>query len=161
VAGDSGGQSHSGFFLKQKPPLCGLFSAKGSCYQFSIDPFQTKVFLWRGGLLPNNLLGVVGTVLMGCTKLFQLYEFLFLGVFIIGVNCDKCTILIPCLITLWCKHSCTRIVWSVPCRTINALFHEFVIWTFLYGLVDRLCGLVVRLPDYRSRGPGSIPGVFN
>ena len=26
---------------------------------------------------------------MGCTKLFQLYEFLFLGRFIIGVNCGK------------------------------------------------------------------------
>jgi hypothetical protein len=24
--------------------------------------------------------------------------------------------------------------------------------------VDRLCGLEVRVPDYRSRGPGSIPG---
>jgi hypothetical protein len=23
---------------------------------------------------------------------------------------------------------------------------------------DRLCGLVVRVPGYRSRGPGSIPG---
>jgi hypothetical protein len=25
-------------------------------------------------------------------------------------------------------------------------------------LVDRLCGLVARVPAYRSRGPGSIPG---
>jgi hypothetical protein len=24
--------------------------------------------------------------------------------------------------------------------------------------VDRLCGLVIRVPGYRSRGPGSIPG---
>jgi hypothetical protein len=24
--------------------------------------------------------------------------------------------------------------------------------------VDRLCGLMVRFPDHRSRGPGSIPG---
>jgi hypothetical protein len=24
--------------------------------------------------------------------------------------------------------------------------------------VDRLCGLVVSVPGYRSRGPGSIPG---
>jgi hypothetical protein len=23
---------------------------------------------------------------------------------------------------------------------------------------DRFCGLVVRVPDYRSRGPGPIPG---
>jgi hypothetical protein len=25
-------------------------------------------------------------------------------------------------------------------------------------ILDRLCGLVVRVPGYRSRGPGSIPG---
>jgi hypothetical protein len=25
-------------------------------------------------------------------------------------------------------------------------------------LLDRLCGLVLRVPGYRSRGPGSIPG---
>jgi hypothetical protein len=25
---------------------------------------------------------------------------------------------------------------------------------------DRLCGLVVRVPGYRSRGQGSIPGVI-
>jgi hypothetical protein len=24
--------------------------------------------------------------------------------------------------------------------------------------IDRLCGLVVRVPGYRSRGPGSVPG---
>jgi hypothetical protein len=27
-----------------------------------------------------------------------------------------------------------------------------------YPLRDRLCGLVIRVPGYRSRGPGSIPG---
>jgi hypothetical protein len=26
------------------------------------------------------------------------------------------------------------------------------------GLMDHLCGLVVRVPGYRSRSPGSIPG---
>jgi hypothetical protein len=30
---------------------------------------------------------------------------------------------------------------------------------FMYKEVDRLCGLVVRVPSYRSRGPGSIPGL--
>jgi hypothetical protein len=28
----------------------------------------------------------------------------------------------------------------------------------LFVSVDRLCGLVVRVPGYRSRGSGSIPG---
>ena len=50
---------------------------------------MTVFFCRKGGLLLNNLLGIVGAVLMGCTKLFQLYEFLFLGRFIIGVNCGK------------------------------------------------------------------------
>jgi hypothetical protein len=28
---------------------------------------------------------------------------------------------------------------------------------YIQLLSDRLCGLVVRVPGYRSRGPGSIP----
>jgi hypothetical protein len=34
----------------------------------------------------------------------------------------------------------------------------FIIYFHQHYLYDRLCGLVVRLPGYRSRGPGSIPG---
>jgi hypothetical protein len=30
----------------------------------------------------------------------------------------------------------------------------------VYAHVDRFCGLVVRVPGYRSTGPGSIPGAF-
>jgi hypothetical protein len=33
------------------------------------------------------------------------------------------------------------------------------IYIFMCGLTDRLCGLVVRVSRYRSRGPGSIPGI--
>jgi hypothetical protein len=29
--------------------------------------------------------------------------------------------------------------------------------SFMWKLIDRLCGLVVRVLDYRSGGPGSIP----
>jgi hypothetical protein len=29
---------------------------------------------------------------------------------------------------------------------------------YYYCVIDRLCGLVVRVPGYRSRGPGPIPG---
>jgi hypothetical protein len=29
---------------------------------------------------------------------------------------------------------------------------------FISLIVDHLCGLVVIVPGYRSRGPGSIPG---
>jgi hypothetical protein len=31
-------------------------------------------------------------------------------------------------------------------------------WQRRYDVGDRLCGLVVRVPSYRSRGPGSISG---
>jgi hypothetical protein len=36
-----------------------------------------------------------------------------------------------------------------------------IIYIYIYIYIyiqDRLCGLVVRVPGYRSRGPGSIPG---
>jgi hypothetical protein len=32
------------------------------------------------------------------------------------------------------------------------------IYSFQQETNDRICGLVVRVPDYRSRGSGSIPG---
>jgi hypothetical protein len=34
-----------------------------------------------------------------------------------------------------------------------------VIYLGLFILLGRLCGLVVRVLGYRSRGPGSIPGI--
>jgi hypothetical protein len=34
----------------------------------------------------------------------------------------------------------------------------YIKYTFAYRAVDLLCGLVVRIHGYRSRGPGSIPG---
>jgi hypothetical protein len=38
----------------------------------------------------------------------------------------------------------------------NTLF--LFIFVFLNEIKDRLCGLVVRVPGYRSRGPGSDSG---
>jgi hypothetical protein len=32
------------------------------------------------------------------------------------------------------------------------------IYIYIYIYIYRVCGLVVRVPGYRSRGPGSIPG---
>jgi hypothetical protein len=40
-------------------------------------------------------------------------------------------------------------------RTTEQISHDF---TYSLSCVDRLCGLVVRGPGYRSRGPGSITG---
>jgi MFS transporter, SP family, solute carrier family 2 (facilitated glucose transporter), member 1 len=43
----------------------------------------------KGGLLLNNVLGISGACLMGFTKVVNSYEMLFLGRFIIGVNCGE------------------------------------------------------------------------
>jgi hypothetical protein len=37
------------------------------------------------------------------------------------------------------------------------MIYGYEIW-YVMWLEDRLCGLVLRVPGYRSRGPGSIPG---
>jgi hypothetical protein len=34
----------------------------------------------------------------------------------------------------------------------------YIIYILFIFICDHLCGLVVRVPGYRSRGPGSIPG---
>lgn len=47
----------------------------------------------KGGLLLNNVLGISGACLMGFTKVVSSYEMLFLGRFIIGVNCGELEIL--------------------------------------------------------------------
>ncbi|KAK0167178.1 hypothetical protein PV327_004609 [Microctonus hyperodae] len=53
----------------------------------------------KGGLLLNNVLGIVGACLMGFTKVAHSYEMLFLGRFIIGINCGLNTSLVPMYIS--------------------------------------------------------------
>ncbi|XP_058119657.1 glucose transporter type 1 isoform X3 [Anopheles ziemanni] len=53
----------------------------------------------KGGLLLNNVLGIAGACLMGFTKMSHSYEMLFLGRFIIGVNCGLNTSLVPMYIS--------------------------------------------------------------
>ncbi|KAG5679241.1 hypothetical protein PVAND_008821 [Polypedilum vanderplanki] len=53
----------------------------------------------KGGLLLNNVLGISGACLMGFTKFLNSYEVLFLGRFIIGVNCGLNTSLVPMYIS--------------------------------------------------------------
>jgi hypothetical protein len=40
----------------------------------------------------------------------------------------------------------------------DRFYVEYCIVLLLAIVLVRLCGLVVRVPGYRSRGPGSIPG---
>ncbi|KAL0280738.1 UNVERIFIED_CONTAM: hypothetical protein PYX00_001954 [Menopon gallinae] len=53
----------------------------------------------KGGLLMNNFLGIIGACLMGFTKFSSSYELLFIGRFIIGVNCGLNTSLVPMYIS--------------------------------------------------------------
>jgi hypothetical protein len=55
------------------------------------------------------------------------------------------------------KHAIVSICGSTVLLLDLGHFFSFLI---LYTVVDRLCGLVVRVPDYRTRGPGSIPGTI-
>lgn len=53
----------------------------------------------KGGLLLNNVVGILGACLMGCTKIAHSYEMLFVGRFVIGVNCGLNTSLVPMYIS--------------------------------------------------------------
>jgi hypothetical protein len=59
-----------------------------------------------------------------------------------------------------------RIRCHLPCHahgcTNNTCMYIFIYIqipdvSYIYNCSDRLCGIVVRVPGYRSRGPGSIP----
>lgn len=63
----------------------GRYIHKKYIEKISIDLFFLNYR--KGGLLLNNVLGITGACLMGSTKMFHSYEMLFLGRFIIGVNC--------------------------------------------------------------------------
>lgn len=71
-----------------------------NCYITHVFSFLSFSFTDRkGGLLLNNVLGIVGGCLMGFTKMAHSYEMLFFGRFIIGVNCGLNTSLVPMYIS--------------------------------------------------------------
>ncbi|GBM55609.1 Glucose transporter type 1 [Araneus ventricosus] len=49
----------------------------------------------KGGLLVNNVFGIVGAALMGSSKISHSIEILIVGRFIIGINCGINTALVP------------------------------------------------------------------
>jgi hypothetical protein len=66
------------------------------------------------------------------------------------------------MLNLWCKGK-TKYIPITGLKANRVVrrqgFHIFLnsgIQQFLFA--HRLCGLVVRVPGYRCRGPGSIPG---
>lgn len=65
-----------------------IFAIGGMLGGFS-GGWMANRFGRKGGLLLNNVFGIVGACLMGFTKISHSYEILFLGRFIIGLNCGK------------------------------------------------------------------------
>lgn len=65
-----------------------IFAIGGMLGGFS-GGWMANRFGRKGGLLLNNVLGIAGGSLMGCTKITRSFEILFLGRFIIGLNCGK------------------------------------------------------------------------
>lgn len=75
-----------------------IFAIGGMLGGFSGGMIANK-FGRKGGLLLNNVLGIGGACLMAFTKVSHSYEMLFLGRFIIGVNCGLNTSLVPMYIS--------------------------------------------------------------
>ena len=53
----------------------------------------------KGGLLFNNVIGVIGAIAMGCSKALESYEILILGRYLIGIHCGLNTSLVPMYIS--------------------------------------------------------------
>ncbi|XP_015380540.1 PREDICTED: uncharacterized protein LOC107174201 [Diuraphis noxia] len=75
---------------------CSSFSNAFNCRTRS---YKFDYCLEKGGLLLNSFVGIGGACLMGLTKYFNSYEVLFIGRFIIGVNCGLNTSLVPMYIS--------------------------------------------------------------
>ncbi|XP_054274481.1 glucose transporter type 1-like isoform X8 [Macrosteles quadrilineatus] len=75
-----------------------IFAIGGMLGGFSGGVIANK-FGRKGGLLLNNILGICGACMMGFTKIMHSYELLFLGRFVIGVNCGLNTSLVPMYIS--------------------------------------------------------------
>lgn len=53
----------------------------------------------KGGLLFNNVIGIIGAAAMGCSKFLESYELLIIGRYLIGINCGLNTSLVPMYIS--------------------------------------------------------------
>jgi MFS transporter, SP family, solute carrier family 2 (facilitated glucose transporter), member 1 len=93
---DRYGEDISEEFIQQLYSVAvSIFAIGGMLGGFS-GGWMANRFGRKGGLLLNNVLGISGACLMGFTKVVNSYEMLFLGRFIIGVNCGKLMALFLC-----------------------------------------------------------------
>lgn len=96
---DRYGEDISEEFIQQLYSVAvSIFAIGGMLGGFS-GGWMANRFGRKGGLLLNNVLGIAGACLMGFTKMSHSYEILFLGRFIIGVNCGLNTSLVPMYIS--------------------------------------------------------------
>ncbi|XP_055373535.1 glucose transporter type 1 isoform X4 [Condylostylus longicornis] len=96
---DRYGEDISEEFIQQLYSVAvSIFAIGGMLGGFS-GGWMANRFGRKGGLLLNNVLGISGACLMGFTKVSHSYEILFLGRFIIGVNCGLNTSLVPMYIS--------------------------------------------------------------
>ncbi|CAO1339830.1 unnamed protein product [Diamesa serratosioi] len=96
---DRYGEDISEEFIQQLYSVAvSIFAIGGMLGGFS-GGWMANRFGRKGGLLLNNILGISGACLMGFTKFTHSYEMLFLGRFIIGVNCGLNTSLVPMYIS--------------------------------------------------------------
>ncbi|EDW49982.1 GM14369 [Drosophila sechellia] len=96
---DRYGEDISEEFIQQLYSVAvSIFAIGGMLGGFS-GGWMANRFGRKGGLLLNNVLGIAGACLMGFTKVSHSYEMLFLGRFIIGVNCGLNTSLVPMYIS--------------------------------------------------------------
>uniref|UniRef100_A0A182MAV1 Major facilitator superfamily (MFS) profile domain-containing protein n=1 Tax=Anopheles culicifacies TaxID=139723 RepID=A0A182MAV1_9DIPT len=90
---DRYGEDISEEFIQQLYSVAvSIFAIGGMLGGFS-GGWMANRFGRKGGLLLNNVLGISGACLMGFTKMSHSYEMLFLGRFIIGVNCVSAELL--------------------------------------------------------------------
>lgn len=86
---DRYGEDISEEFIQQLYSVAvSIFAIGGMLGGFS-GGWMANRFGRKGGLLLNNVLGIAGACLMGFTKVVNSYEMLFLGRFVIGINCGK------------------------------------------------------------------------
>lgn len=97
---DRYGEDISEEFIQQLYSVAvSIFAIGGMLGGFS-GGWMANRFGRKGGLLLNNILGISGACLMGSTKMVASYEMLFLGRFVIGINCGE--LITP--IARWCNQ---------------------------------------------------------
>ena len=65
-----------------------IFAIGGMCGGF-IGGWVANKFGRKGGLLVNNIVGIIAATAMAFSKYVTSYELLILGRFLIGVNCGE------------------------------------------------------------------------